>query len=418
MKLFGFYTIQILNMITILGGKMRKITKNIYSVGVQNPLLRVFDIVFNTEFGTSYNAYLIKGQNKNALIEAVHEDFFDDYLINIQKIVPIEDIDYLILNHTEPDHSGAVKKLLSLNPNITVLATSAGHKYLSSIMNIQYQALIAKDGETIDLGNFNLSFISAPMLHWPDSMFTWCMEEKILFTCDFFGAHYGEGEYFDFETKYPSLYEKAFRDYYDGIFSPFKPFVLEGLEKIKALDIKLICPSHGLMLEKTIKHAMAKYQKWSTKTKKDKLEALIIYVSAYGYTKKIASEIEATLVNQYGITTISYDLVNDEFSNLNQVIDNADLLFIGTPTINRDALKPIWDITSLIDVFNNRGKVCGVFGSYGWSGEGVPMIVERLKSLKLNVIDEGIKVLFAPNDDDLIKIRSYVDKVVSTFFKR
>lgn len=396
---------------------MRQITNNIYSVGVQNPLLRVFDIIFSTEFGTSYNAYLVKGKTKNALIEAVHKNFYEDFLDNVEQLLSIDKIDYLILNHTEPDHSGAVKRILALNPNITIVASPAGHKYLKSIMNIQYNALVVKQGDTIDLGNLTLSFISAPMLHWPDSMFTWIPEEKVLFTCDFFGAHYGEGELFDYETKYPSLYTKAYKDYFDGIFAPFKPYVIEGLDKIKFLDIEMILPSHGLMLKESIKEAMIKYRDWSTKANNEKTKALILYVSAYGYTKRIALEIENTLVNKYNIATMSYDLTSNPGLDIKDLMAKAKFIFLGTPTINRDALKPIWDVTSLIDVFNHREKVWGVFGSYGWSGEGVPMITERLKGLKLNVIDEGLKILFAPSDDDLELVRLFVEKAVNYLIK-
>ena len=159
---------------------------HIFSIGVQNPSLRVFDIIMRTDYGTTYNAYLVKGE-KTALIETVHGNFFDEYLENLKNTIPLEQIDYLILNHTEPDHSGSVGKLLKVCPNLKVLATAPAQKYLSAIVNAPFSAVTVKNGEQLDLGGVTLQFVVSPMLHWPDSMFTWCPEEKTLFTCDFLG---------------------------------------------------------------------------------------------------------------------------------------------------------------------------------------------------------------------------------------
>lgn len=167
----------------------RSITKDIYAVGILNPAMRIFDVVMKTEYGTSYNSYIVKGAEKTALVETCHLTFFDQYLDNIRQVCDPAQIDYIILNHCEPDHSGVLGRLTSLCPAAKILVSQAGSLYLKNITNNPSLPItVAKDGDKLDLGGKTLQFISAPFLHWPDSMFTWCPEEKILFSCDVLGA--------------------------------------------------------------------------------------------------------------------------------------------------------------------------------------------------------------------------------------
>ena len=166
-----------------------KITEGIYSVGIMNPNMRVFDIVMKTDSGTSYNSYLVRGSEKTALIETCHESFFEEYLENIKEVCKFEEIDYIVMNHNEPDHSGSLAKLLELMPNAQLIASIAGANYLKNITNrCDLDIHKVKDGEVLDLGGLSLTFLSAPNLHWPDSMFTWVKEANTLFTCDFWAA--------------------------------------------------------------------------------------------------------------------------------------------------------------------------------------------------------------------------------------
>ncbi len=207
------------------------VTDKIFGVGVLNPNLRVFDIVMKTEYGTSYNAYLVKAQ-KTALIETCHARFFEVFLNNIQERTDLEKLDYIILNHCEPDHSGSLARLLKLAPNAQVIASQAGAIYLKNITNLPGLSVrTVRNGDSLDLGGVTLSFINAPFLHWPDSMFTWAKEERVLFSCDFLGAHFCEPQGFDTDIVYPNAYKSAFAAYYDAIFSPFAPHVRSGLEK-------------------------------------------------------------------------------------------------------------------------------------------------------------------------------------------
>lgn len=384
-----------------------ELKKDIYYVGVQNPNLRIFDIIMETKYGTSYNSYLVKGSEKTALIETAHARFFDQYLDNITDVAEVASIDYIVLNHTEPDHTGSLARLLEMNPNITVVSSMAGNKYAKSIANIDFKAQIVKDGDSIDLGGKTLKFVIAPFLHWPDSMFTYIPEDKVLFPCDMFGCHYCEPKVLDTFVAYPDKYDDALLYYYTAIFGPFKPYVLSGMDKIKGLELDMVCPSHGPVLTESIQTVMDKYRAWSTPAAHDKKKALILYVSAYGCTGAMAETIGKTLEQCGDFAVEMYDVIHHDIAMLKQKLDDADLLFIGSPTINRDALKPIWDVLSVIDAITNKGKTVGVFGSYGWSGEAVPMVVSRLQGLKMNVVGEGIRVNFVPSQEELSAVADY-----------
>lgn len=385
-----------------------EIKNGIYSVGVLNPNLRIFDIIMKTEYGTSYNAYLVKGK-KTALIETVHTTFFDEYLENIRSVANIQEIDYIILNHTEPDHSGSLKYLLKENPNIKVIASMAGNKYLQAIVNHEFDFQVVKDGDSIDLGGKTLKFINAPFLHWPDSMFTYVEEDSVLFSCDFLGCHYCEPRMFNNKIIYQKNYEDAFKFYYDVIFGPFKENVLNGIKKIKDLKISMVCTSHGPILVQDIDKAINLYAEWSDAVlkKNDIKKVLICYVSAYGCTRRMAEELEKG-INEAGNLNIEIvNIIENDIMEIREKIEKADALLFGSPTINRDAVKPVWDVLSVVDAISNKGKLCGVFGSYGWSGEGIKMMEERVKSLKLQLFGEGLKANFVPSEKELETIHQY-----------
>lgn len=388
-----------------------KLMDNVYSVGVANPILRIFDIIMTAEYGTTYNAYLITGE-KNILIDAVHETFFDDYIENIESILPITEIDYVIMNHTEPDHSGSLKRLLKLNPQITVVASAGGSRFLPNLLNCEYKSMVVKEGDTLDTGIGELKFIIAPNLHWPDSMFTYFADKKTIFTCDFLGAHYAENKIWDKKIRYQDKYEQAFRYYYDCIFAPFQSFVLAGLDKIEALDVEMVCTSHGPILTESMASRMALYRAWSEKAKHTgKKRVTIVFASAYHYTQQLAEAAYEELKNDYAVDL--FDAAEDDTATIAHAFQEADAVLIGSCTINRDAVKPIWDVVTSLDAINTAGTPAGVFGSYGWTGEAVPMLCERLKSLKYKVADEGIKVQFRPEESDLQRMRDYARTIVS-----
>ncbi len=390
-----------------------KISDNVYSVGVINPSLRVFDIIMESKYGTSYNAYLITGK-KNVLVETVHEDYFEEYIYNIGCLVDISNIDYIIMNHTELDHSGSLTKLLEINSNITVVCTPAAEKYLKSITNRDFKCKTVKHKEKIEIGpNSNIEFIVAPLLHWPDSMMTYFENDNILFSCDFLGAHFCEPSMLEKNIHYKKEYLNEFKYYYDCIFGPFKSYVLAGLDKIKDLEISAICPSHGPVITESIKDRINDYRKWSTKEQKLLKSLVIIYASAYGCTKELAQTAYKTVKEKTKIEPVLLDIVNTSMEEISKAIRDCDALIVASCTINRDAPKPIWDALSRIDAINSRTKYAGAFGSYGWSGEAVDMIKNRLTMLNFKFIGDGIKVLFKPTKEDLQKISEYTIEIAS-----
>ena len=385
-----------------------KITDGVYSIGVLNPSLRVFDIIMETKYGTTYNAYFVQGGEKSVLVETVHAKYFDEYIENIAALTDVSKIDYLILNHTEPDHTGSVERLLALNPNIEVIATAAGMKYVSAIANREIKAKIVKQGDKLDLGGKTLEFIPSPFLHWPDSRFTYLPEDKVLFSCDMFGCHYCEPRMFDSLVADKEAYDDAFLYYYTAIFSPFKPHVLAGIDKIEGLEKDFICTSHGPVLTKaTMDDVIGKYKAWSTLAKKEKKSVAILYVSAYGYTRELAHK-AYDIASELGFDVQIRDIIKQDAAESVALANESDILLFGSPTINRDALKPVWDTISSIDAVNCMKKNALVFGSYGWSGEAVGALKTRLEGLKFNVYGDGFRVNFKPSDKDMQDFEAYV----------
>ncbi|HZK43114.1 MAG TPA: FAD-dependent oxidoreductase [Syntrophomonadaceae bacterium] len=378
-----------------------KIKDDVYFVGVQDPDLRIFDIIMETKFGTSYNAYLIKGSEKTVLIETVKEDFFDEYIKNIEEVVNLTDIDYLIMNHTEPDHAGSVEKLLERIPGLTVLGSATAMTFLEAIVNTSFSHKAVEDQEILSLGNKTLKFISAPFLHWPDSQYTYLIEDKVLFTIDSFGTHYSD------ERMFNDLIEEDFTEslkyYFDMIMGPFKKYILEALDKIEKLDYEIICPGHGPILRSNLPYYIDLYKGWAQAgmpKEKDVQEVVIAYVSAHGYTEILAESIKEGLETAGTFDIKVFDLVYADLDEVVAAIDEADGVLIGSPTINGDALPPIWQLLIRLSPIVHAGKVALAFGSYGWSGEAVPAIEHRLNALRMETLP-GFRVNFKPSDREL-----------------
>lgn len=397
--------------------KALEVKQNLYWVGTRDFDIEVFDIVMRTENGTTYNSYLIKGSEKTALVEICKEQFFDDYLENISSICDIKNIDYVITNHTEPDHSGSIKKLVELNESIVVYGSKIAISYLNEIANIPFNSVVVKEGDTLSLGNYNFTFISTPFLHWPDSMMTYCKELKTLFTCDMFGSHFCSNEIFNdlITTDFMSDYKY----YYDAIFSPFKEFVLKGISKIENLDFDTICNGHGPVLRKDLDKYIGLYKQWSQPVKNDEPHVVIAYVSAYGYTKKIAEQIAKGISTVDGIVCESFDLTFSDMNEVKEKVEKADCILFGSPTILCDALPPVYEVMSILNPVIHKGKIAGAFGSYGWSGEAVSNLNSRIRRLKLDMPYDSIKVKFNPNDADLRSAfdygQSYADYITEKF---
>lgn len=383
--------------------KSLELKKNIYWVGSQDPDLRIFDIIMQTEFGTTYNSYIVKGSEKIALFETVKAKFFNEYIEKLKEHIDPKAIDYIIVDHTEPDHAGSVEMLLDYAPNATVVGSANAIEFLEEIANKEFDSIIVDHGDTLDLGNKTLKFISAPFLHWPDSIYTYLPEDKMLFTCDSFGSHYAFDEvlYSKIPEENMKDYQSALLYYYTAIFGPFKKYVLEALDKIKGFDIETVCTGHGPVLDKNPQEIMETYRKWSTEENPNEKKTIVMpYCSAYGYTAELAENIIKGIKSQGDFDIKLYDLNVGNYGGLKAEIMNeiywADGILFGTSTINGDALPLTWDLAISLNPIVHGGKVVSAFGSYGWSGEGVPNIIARLDQLRMNVA-EGYTCKFKPS---------------------
>jgi flavorubredoxin len=374
--------------------KTTKLKDNIYWIGVNDPELRVFDIIMETKKGTTYNSYLIDDE-KVAIIDSVKDGYFEEFLGKIKGVIGERKVDYIVVQHTELDHSGSLRKLLEVYPEAVILASKPALNYLKEIINKDFNSQPAV-GE-ISLGKNTLQFISAPNLHWPDTMFTYVKEEKVLFTCDVMGCHYSpvncitdacSGDYFD-EMKY----------YFDVIMGPFKKFVNMGLDKIEDLEFDIVAPSHGPIHVDDIKMYIDLYRQWAKVHEIEEKNIQIFYVSAYGNTEAMGKYF-AEKINEKGIKAEAHEITSMALSDIVALIEKASGIMIGSPTINQDAVKPAWDVLSLVCPITNRGKAGAAFGSYGWSGEGTAMLTERLRSLKFKVLPEGLKFNFVPDSKE------------------
>ena len=393
-----------------------EIKENIFYVGVLDEKLRVFDVIMETKFGTSYNSYLIKGKDKVALIDTVKTDFFDEYKSNIEKYVEIKNIDYLIVNHTEPDHSGLIGKLLEINPNIEVCGTKMAIDFVRNIINFDFKSNVLTANDSIDLGEKELKFFAFPMLHWPDSMYTYLKEDKMLFTCDSFGAHYASKKiYNDLEEPNGVLTNtvilEQYKYYFDVILGPFKnPFLMNALNKISLIPIEYICPGHGLIIRKDVEKYIELYKSWC-KEKEEKIKITVCYVSSYGYTKKMAQALVLGL-KQCDVDVKEYDLQKDSLENAKHDIQTSNGIMLGSPTILSDALSPIYEVMSVLNPILNKGMYALAFGSYAWSGEAALNIDARFKTLKFNVPFEPFRVKLNPSEYDLKQLEELAKKFV------
>ncbi|MCK8059251.1 MULTISPECIES: FAD-dependent oxidoreductase [unclassified Fusibacter] len=384
--------------------KTLKLKDGITWIGSLDPDLRIFDIVMHTEFGTTYNSYVVQGTEKTAVFETVKVKCFDEYMEKLRSVVDPASIDYIVVDHTEPDHAGSVELLLDYAPNAVVLGSAAAINFLKAIANRDFRYEVVNFDTEIDLGGKTLKFISAPFLHWPDSIYTYIKEDKTIITCDSFGSHYSFDDilYSKMTDGNKKDYNKALLYYYTMIMGPFKPHVLAAIDKIEDLDIDLICPGHGPVLDENPRQIVETYRNWSTESNPNTKKTVIIpYVAAYGYTKELADKITEGIRSAGDIDVKLYDMVYADKSEVMEEIKWADGYLFGTPTINGDALPPIMDLVMGMSPIVHGRRLAAAFGSYGWSGEGVPNVDARLKALRMKMYAPGLRVNFKPSESEL-----------------
>lgn len=389
-----------------------ELADDVYWIGALDPTLRTFDIILSTANGTTYNSYMVKGKDGVAIIDTVKENFSDEFFDRLESETAYDQIKYIILNHLEPDHTGALPELMKRAPQAQLYISQRATSMLKALLKptagkFDYQTV--NTGDSISLGDRTLSFLHTPYLHWPDTQCTYLEEEHILFSGDVFGCHYCDKRLFNDRV---GDFRFSFDYYYAHIMRPFKKHVMDALKLIEPLKIKLIAPTHGPILRERPRRYITHYRELSTSSLTREVgnndrTMIVFYMSSYGNTAKMAEEISAGAGMIDGVRVSLYDLEGGETDPFVNLIEEADALLFGSPTINGDAVKPVWDLLSSLAVVNLKGKLGGAFGSYGWSGEAVQMIEDRMNGLKMVIPKKGLRVKLIPTDEELAECRSF-----------
>ncbi len=391
------------------------IAKGVHWVGALDPQLRRFDLILRTANGTTYNAFAVRGRDGVAVVDTVKAELTDEFLARLEQVARYDEIRVIVLNHLEPDHTGALPELMRRAPWARLVISKRAPAMLKALLKadeeVRYETV--DTGDEIDLGGRRLRFLHTPFLHWPDTQCTYLVDQQVLFSGDVFGCHHCDPRLFNDRV---GDFRFAFEYYYAHIMRPFKAHVLEALELIEPLQIKHIAPAHGPILRERPHHYIARYRELSggrvepgpAPLDSARLRTLLIfYLSAYGSTARMAEAIATGAEAVPGVRVSLYDLEGGEPEPFVDLIETADAIALGSPTINGDAVKPIWDLLSSLAVVSLRGKVGAAFGSYGWSGEAVPMIEERMRGLKLRLPVAGLRLKLIPTDAELTGCRDF-----------
>ena len=388
-----------------------KLAPGVHWIGAIDRDIRVFDVIMKAEQGTTYNSYLVQGSEACALIETVKARFYEPYLATIKTLVDPAQIDYVVMNHTEPDHSGSLDSILGEAQSARVVASKNGVPFVKGILNRDIDVQVAGDGDSIDLGGVTLEFIQAPFLHWPDTMFTFVREHGILFPCDFLGSHFADDQMFD---DLVDDFAHSRKYYFEHIIRPFKEFAVRAMDRMEDLPIQMIAPSHGPILRTGIHRYVDEYRTWCAVPKRgEKPRILVFYASSYGNTRRMAESVADGCRNAGGDVTL-FDLEVTEAGAILDEVEAADALAVGSLTINGDAVKPVWDFLSSLATLKLRGKAGCAFGCYGWSGEAVKYIEERFRAIKMKVPVEGVRAQLMVTEQDLDACRELGEKLTGS----
>jgi flavorubredoxin len=373
-----------------------EIASNVFWVGAKDWNRRMFDALVPLPQGTSYNAYLVKGKEKTALIDTVNPGFEEEFEEKINLVSSLEKLDYLIMNHAEPDHSSAIRYIMDRAPGSVLVTTERGVKMASLYHELPDARIkVVAEGDTIDLGGKTLRFIEAPWLHWPETMFTYLPEDRVLFPCDFFGAHTAQGVYDeDLEDLIPLA-----KRYYGEIMMPFGKMGAKALEKIKDLNIEIIAPSHG-PIYKNPQRILEPYAKWTAGETENK--ALVVYVSMWGSTQLMVRTIAETLMKE-GIDVRMYDLAVSDTGDIAKELVDSRAIILGAPTVLAGMHPLALYGTYLVKALNPPAKYGVVLGSFGWGGGALKQAGEILAPLKMEVVGT-LQVKGKPREDDLKKV--------------
>ena len=385
-----------------------KILPNIYSVGVVDWNVRNFHgHTYSTQRGSSYNAYLIIDQ-KVTLIDTVYGPFAQELISNIKEIIPLEKIDYIIANHVESDHSGALPSLMPLCPNAKIFGTAKCKEGLYKHYYQNWNFQIVKTKDELKLGSRTLNFLEAPMIHWPDSMFTYCPQDALLMPNDAFGQHFAASQKFDDQVDQCSLMEEA-EKYYANILWPLGEVILKKIQEVKNLNIpiKMIAPSHGIVWRKYPEKIINSYISWAKGETKNKV--VIAYETMWGATAQMAIKIAQGLIAS-GVEVKLYDVAqSDRTEIITQMLSAKGFLF-GSSTHDNDMLPNIAAFLEIVKGLKPKGRQIGFFGSYGWAGGAIKEMQEMLKDSRAVETVPSLSFKYVPDASELASCSEFGSK--------
>ena len=392
-----------------------KIKSNVYWIGKIDWEIRKFHgDEYSTPRGSTYNSYLIR-EDKTALVDTVWKPFAGEYVENLAAEIDLRQIDYVIANHAEIDHSGALPELMSRIPDTPVYCTANGVKSLKGHFHKDWNFRTVKTGDRLLLGSKELIFVEAPMLHWPDSMFCYLTKDNILFSNDAFGQHYAAADLFNDRVNQAELFEEALR-YYANILAPFSKLVVKKINEFLALNLPLdiICTSHGVVWRSNPGQIVEKYLQWANNYKEN--QVTLIYDTMWNGTRIMAENIARGL--KLADPELNLKLLNSAKTDKNAIIAEvfkSKAILVGSPTINKGILVSVAGLLEEITGLAFKDKKAAAFGCYGWSGESVKVIEESLSKAGFEVITEGLKIPWNPDEEGISKCIEYGQKLVPYF---
>jgi anaerobic nitric oxide reductase flavorubredoxin len=386
---------------------MFKISDTVSWVGkIDWELNRFHGDEYSTHKGSSYNSYLIRDE-KTVLIDTVWEPFSKEFVANLKKEIDLNKIDYIIANHSEIDHSGALAELMEEIPDTPIYCTKNGAKILKGHHHKDWNFVEVKTGDTLDIGKNKLIFVEARMLHWPDSMMTYMSGENILFSNDAFGQHYASELMYNDKVDNDELYDEALK-YYSNILTPFSKFVVNKIEEVVALNIpiEMICPSHGIIWRDNPLQIVNKYMEWAKSYQENQIA--IVYDTMWNGTRRMAEAIAEGIKSKDKDVNIKlFNCAKRDKNDIITEIFKSKLILVGSSTINGGILTATAAILEMIKGMKFTNKKAAAFGSYGWSGEAVKIITEQLKEAKFDVVNDGIRELWNPDEEALERCREF-----------
>ncbi len=376
----------------------REITKGIYYIGVDDHHTELFENLWSIPFGVSYNSYLIV-DDKIALIETVKGPWADEWINNIRELIDPAKIDYIILNHMEPDHTSSLPDIAALAPNATLVYTPKAAPMQKSFYDVPLQEKLVEDLEELNLGSKTLKFLHAPFLHWPETMMTYVVEDEVVFSCDAFGSFGAlNGKHFDDEIDL-RLIEKESRRYVSAIITSYFKFVQRALAKVKELGIgiKVIAPSHGPIYRKNPMWIISRYDEW-TRPELEKY-CTIVFGTMYGYSYRIAMKLKKELVD----LGVEVKLHNVAYSDMSKIITDAvraSVLVVGTPTYDAHPYPKVWAFVNEVEGKRFPVNTIALFGTYGWGGGGVKKLQSMFTDMKKEILEPVIRVKARASEEE------------------